>query len=151
MAATLEATDVLNGGEFLIRDSRPEDVFIPEELNEEQLMVKQMSIDFIKNEIDPVRARIEKQEPGLAPGLLKKMGDLGLLGAHMPSGGGGCSIFAKSRSSAFASSKRDVGGVARRAAFGKGLRGNDGAERAADGRAADGRRDGWTDGARSEG
>lgn len=89
MAATLEATDVLNGGEFLIRDSRPEDVFIPEELNEEQLMVKQMSIDFIKNEVDPVRARIEKQEPGLAPGLLKKMGDLGLLGAHMPAVYGG--------------------------------------------------------------
>ena len=89
MAAMLEATDVLKGGEFLIRDSRPEDVFIPEELNEEQLMVKQMSIDFIKNEIDPIRARIEKQEPGLAPGLLKKMGDLGLLGAHMPAVYGG--------------------------------------------------------------
>jgi len=89
MAATVEATDVLNGGEFLIRDSHAEDVFIPEELNEEQLMVKQMSIDFIKNEIDPVRARLEKQEPGLAPSLLKKMGDLGLLGAHMPTVYGG--------------------------------------------------------------
>jgi hypothetical protein len=89
MAATLEATDVLNGGEFLIRDSRPEDIFIPEELNEEQLMVKQMALDFIKNEIDPIRARIEKQEPGLAPGLLKKMGDLGLLGAHIPAVYGG--------------------------------------------------------------
>jgi len=89
MAATVIATDVLNGGEFLIRDSRAEDVFIPEELNEEQLMVKQMSIDFIKNEIDPVRARLEKQEPGLAPSLLKKMGDLGLLGAHMPTVYGG--------------------------------------------------------------
>lgn len=89
MAATLEATDVLNGGEFLIRDSRPEDIFIPEELNEEQLMVKQMALDFIRNEIDPVRARLEKQEPGLAPGLLKKMGDLGLLGAHMPAVYGG--------------------------------------------------------------
>lgn len=89
MADTLVATDVLNGGEFLIRDSRPEDIFIPEELNEEQLMVKQMSIDFIKNEIEPVRTRIEKQEPGLAPGLLKKMGDLGLLGAHMPAVYGG--------------------------------------------------------------
>jgi len=89
MAATVIATEVLNGGEFLIRDSRAEDVFIPEELNEEQLMVKQMSIDFIKNEIDPVRARLEKQEPGLAPSLLKKMGDLGLLGAHMPTVYGG--------------------------------------------------------------
>jgi len=84
MSAAIETSNILKGGEFLIRDSRPEDVFIPEELNEEQLMVKQMAIDFVNNEIAPNRARIEKQEPGLSPSLLKKMGDLGLLGAHMP-------------------------------------------------------------------
>jgi hypothetical protein len=89
MSATAVTTDVLKGGEFLIRDSQPEHIFIPEELNEEQLMVRQMSEDFIKNEIEPVRAKIEKQEPGLAPSLLKKMGDLGLLGAHMPAQYGG--------------------------------------------------------------
>jgi alkylation response protein AidB-like acyl-CoA dehydrogenase len=83
------ASAVLKGGEFLIRDSRPEDIFIPEQLNEEQLMVKQMSEDFIQNEIEPIRLRIEKQEPGLVVGLLKKMGDLGLLGAHMPATYGG--------------------------------------------------------------
>jgi len=83
------ASNILKGGEFLIRDSRPEDVFIPEELNEEQLMVKQMAIDFLNNEIAPNRAKIEKQEPGLTPSLLKKMGDLGLLGAHMPAIYGG--------------------------------------------------------------
>ena len=43
-----------------------------------------MAVDFLNNEIVPNRAKIEKQEPGLAPSLLKKMGDLGLLGAHMP-------------------------------------------------------------------
>lgn len=82
-------TDVLKGGEFLIRDSQPDAVFIPEELSEEQLMVKQMALDFIKNEIEPVRANIEKQEPGLVPSLLKKMGDLGLLGTHIPEMYGG--------------------------------------------------------------
>ena len=92
MTDTIEKTDVLNGGEFLIRDSRPEDVFIPEELNEEQLMVKQMALDFMKNEIQPNRAKIEKQEPGLVPSLLKKMGDLGLLGAHMPAQYGGSEL-----------------------------------------------------------
>lgn len=79
----------MKGGAFLIRDSRPEDIFIPESLNEEQLMVKQMATDFLKNEIDPVRERLEKQEPGLAASLLKTMGDLGLLGAHMPAIYGG--------------------------------------------------------------
>jgi hypothetical protein len=89
MEDTLVKSEVLKGGEFLIRESQPEDTFIPEELNEEQLMVKQMSLDFIKNEIDPVRDRIEHQEPGLVPSLLKKMGDLGLLGAHIPAEYGG--------------------------------------------------------------
>ncbi len=89
MTDTLVANEVLKGGEFLIRDSRPEDVFIPEILNEEQLMVKQMAIDFIKNEIDPIRLNIEKQEPGLSAGLLEKTGELGLLGAHMPAVYGG--------------------------------------------------------------
>jgi alkylation response protein AidB-like acyl-CoA dehydrogenase len=92
MSAVIANHDVLSGGQFLIRESRPEDVFVPEELNEEQLMVKQMAEDFLKNEIDPNRAKIEKQEPGLTPSLLKKMGDLGLLGAHMPMEYGGMEL-----------------------------------------------------------
>lgn len=92
MSDVLVANDVLTGGQFLIRESRPEDVFIPEEFNEEQLMIKQMAEDFLKNEIDPNRAKIEKQEPGLTPSLLKKMGDLGLLGAHMPAEYGGMEL-----------------------------------------------------------
>ncbi|MDO8366353.1 MAG: acyl-CoA dehydrogenase family protein [Saprospiraceae bacterium] len=92
MSAAVETSNILKGGEFLIRDSRPEDVFIPEELNEEQLMVKQMAVDFLNNEIVPNRAKIEKQEPGLSPSLLKKMGDLGLLGAHMPAIYGGTEL-----------------------------------------------------------
>jgi hypothetical protein len=92
MSAAVATTDILKGGEFLIRDSRPGDVFIPEELNEEQLMVKQMAVDFLQNEIHPNRDKIEKQEPGLAASLLKKMGDLGLLGAHMPAVYGGTEL-----------------------------------------------------------
>ena len=47
MSAATDTLQLLKGGEFLIRDSRPEDIFIPEELNEEQLMVKQMCKDFL--------------------------------------------------------------------------------------------------------
>lgn len=66
MEDTLVKTDVLKGGEFLIRESGPENTFIPEELNEEQLMIRQMAEDFLKNEIAPNRPRIEKQEQGLS-------------------------------------------------------------------------------------
>lgn len=91
-ATTTEIAQVLKGGEFLIRDSRPEDVFIPEELNEEQRMVEQMATDFLNNDIAPNREKIEKQVPGVTVDLLKKMGDLGLLGAHMPGDYGGSEL-----------------------------------------------------------
>ena len=84
MSDTLIATDVLKGGEFLIRDSKPEDTFIPEDFSEEQLMVRQMTIDFLEQEVVPVMAKIEKQEPGVTVGLLERAGQLGLLGTHIP-------------------------------------------------------------------
>ena len=92
MTDMLVKTDVLLGGEFLIRESRPEDTFVPEELNEEQLMVRQMALDFLKNEIAPNREKIEKREPGLSEQLLVKAGELGLLGAHMPARYGGTEL-----------------------------------------------------------
>lgn len=92
MTDILEKTDVLKGGEFLIRESRPEDTFIPEELNEEQLMVNQMAVDFLNNEIAPNRQKIEKREPGLSESLMEKAGALGLLGAHMPAQYGGTEL-----------------------------------------------------------
>lgn len=82
MSEILEANAVLTGGQFLIRDSRPEDVFIPEQFNEEQLMIKQMAVDFLKTEIDPNRAKIEKQET-TDPISFEKNGRIGFVGgAH---------------------------------------------------------------------
>jgi alkylation response protein AidB-like acyl-CoA dehydrogenase len=92
MDNTLVKSNALVGGEFLLRDAQPEDVFIPEELNEEQLMIKQMTLDFIEQEIYPNTAKIEKQEGNMPTILLKKMGELGLLGSHMPTQYGGTAM-----------------------------------------------------------
>jgi alkylation response protein AidB-like acyl-CoA dehydrogenase len=94
MHDTLSATEleVLKGGEFLIKDSQPEDTFIPEEINEEQQMVRQMTIDFLEQEILPNAPKIEKQEPGVTVGLLQRAGELGLLNAHMPEIYGGTEL-----------------------------------------------------------
>lgn len=81
--------NVTKGGEFLIKETSASDVFIPEEINEEQKMFVQMARDFVEHEIFPNDARIEKQEPGLAVELMKKAGDLGLLGASIPEEYGG--------------------------------------------------------------
>ncbi|MCC7505078.1 MAG: acyl-CoA dehydrogenase family protein [Saprospiraceae bacterium] len=92
MSDTLVQSDVLKGGEFLIRDARPEDIFIPEDLNEEQLMVKKMAQDFLEQDIYPNAQKIEKQQDNISATLLKRMGELGLLGAHMPAEYGGLEL-----------------------------------------------------------
>ena len=83
---------VLRGGEFLIKDSRPEDIFIPEEINEEQKMIRDMVSDFLHNELLPNIDKIEKQEDNIAVKLLDKLGELGLLGSHMPEQYGGMEL-----------------------------------------------------------
>ncbi len=86
------SSQVLKGGEFLVRDSSPEEVFIPEDLTEEQLMIRQTVVDFLEQEVYPNTAKIEKQEDNIAVQLLKKTGDLGFLGAHMPPEYGGMAL-----------------------------------------------------------
>jgi alkylation response protein AidB-like acyl-CoA dehydrogenase len=82
----------LKGGEFLIKDASPDATFIPEEFNEEQLMIRQMAQDFLDNEIAPMREKIEKQEDRVTERLLERAGELGLLGAHMPEEYGGMAL-----------------------------------------------------------
>ncbi len=84
--------EVLKGGEFLIKDSLPADTFIPEELNEEQLMIKNMVTDFINAELLPNMDKIEAQDFELSATMLEKLGELGLLGSHMPEEYGGMSL-----------------------------------------------------------
>jgi len=82
-------TNVLKGGEFLIKETDPQSVFIPEELSEEQRMMAQAAADFVENEITPNLDRIDKQEPGLTIKLLEQAGELGLLGVSIPEEYGG--------------------------------------------------------------
>lgn len=79
----------LKGGEFLIRETDAKDVFIPEEWNEEQLMIAQTCRDFLAQHVDPNLNRIDAQEEGLMVDLLQKAGELGLLGISVPEEYGG--------------------------------------------------------------
>jgi alkylation response protein AidB-like acyl-CoA dehydrogenase len=82
-------TKVLHGGEFLIKESEPQSVFIPEEINEEQKMMVETARDFVQTEIWPKLDAIDKQEAGLTVSLLEKAGELGLLGTSIPEEYGG--------------------------------------------------------------
>ncbi len=84
----------MKGGEFLIKEQLANDVFVPEELNEEQLMFRSMAIDFIEAKIWPNIAKIDKQleNPDMVPNLLEEIGDLGMLGAGVPEQYGGMGV-----------------------------------------------------------
>ncbi len=83
MQDTLVKSNVLKGGEFVIKESRAEDTFIPEEFNEEQKMVQQMVRDFRKEAGGKI-AQLDHQ-----PQLMEQAGELGLLKAHIPEEYGG--------------------------------------------------------------
>ncbi len=82
-------TTAIKGGEWIIKEVEANSIFIPEEFNEEQLMVKEMCSQFLDTEVLPVIDRIDKLEPGLMPGLLMKAGEQGLLGVSIPESYGG--------------------------------------------------------------
>ncbi len=82
----------IKGGEFIIRKTEPNDIFTPEEWTEEHKMIASMCEDFIHQEIIPHLDRIDSLEEGLMPSLLKKAGDLGLLGLSVPEEYGGMGV-----------------------------------------------------------
>lgn len=75
---------VLKGGEFLVKETNFADVFTPEDMNEEQQMILEMCLEFVKNEAQAVAPKIENQVP-----LLNKAAELGLLSSHIPEAYGG--------------------------------------------------------------
>ena len=87
--ATTTTTTALKGGEWLIKESNAFETYTPEDFNEEQLMVKEMCVQFLASEVIPIIDRIDKMEPGLMPGLMEKAGDQGLLGTSVPEDLGG--------------------------------------------------------------
>ncbi len=89
MSTTTETATALKGGEWIIKDSNAIDTFIPEDFDEEQIMVMDMCHQFLHTEIDPILDRIDKMEPGLMPSLMEKAGEQGLLSTSFPESLGG--------------------------------------------------------------
>ena len=88
----MSTKSTIKGGEFIIKDTLPHEIFTPEEWSEEQKMIAQMCDDFIAQEIRPNLDRIDKMEEGLMPSLLDKAGELGLLGLSVPEEFGGMGV-----------------------------------------------------------
>jgi alkylation response protein AidB-like acyl-CoA dehydrogenase len=80
----------IKGGEFLVKETEASEIFIPEEFNEEQQMIKQSCQDFLDQEVYPQLDEIDSMKrPELMPSLMDKAGQLGLLGTSVPERFGG--------------------------------------------------------------
>jgi alkylation response protein AidB-like acyl-CoA dehydrogenase len=80
---------VLKGGEWLVKESLPADMYTPEDFVEEQLMIRDMCDQFLDAEVYPILDRIDNMEQGLMKSLVTKAGEQGLLSVSFPEEYGG--------------------------------------------------------------
>jgi len=85
----MENSKLLKSGEFLVSEIESKDIFIPEEFNEEQRMIAQTCSDFLVAEVYPNIEKVEKSDRELMKSMMKKAGELGLLGISIPEEFGG--------------------------------------------------------------
>ena len=85
----MENRKVLKSGEFLVEEIEAKDIFIPEEFDEEQKMIAQTCKDFLETEVYPYVDQVEKQDRELMKSMLKKSGELGLMGISVSEDYGG--------------------------------------------------------------
>jgi alkylation response protein AidB-like acyl-CoA dehydrogenase len=88
----LKTANLIKGGAFLIEDIEADRVFTPEDFTEEQKMIAKTTEDYVLNEVVPVIDNLENHEFEHSVRLLKKAGDLGLLGADVPEEYGGLGL-----------------------------------------------------------
>ncbi|HVP48273.1 MAG TPA: acyl-CoA dehydrogenase family protein [Bryobacteraceae bacterium] len=79
----------VKGGSFLVEPRDPHDVFTPEDLSEEQRQIAKTAVEFTINEVLPAAADIEAKKLEITKALLRKAGDLGLMGVDVPEAYGG--------------------------------------------------------------
>ncbi|WP_028612713.1 acyl-CoA dehydrogenase family protein [Paenibacillus harenae] len=80
------------GGRFVVEDSVPESVVTPEDFTEEQRMMAEAAQQFLEAEIIPRDAELEALNYDLTVELMRKAGELGLLGADVPEAYGGLGL-----------------------------------------------------------
>lgn len=77
------------GGQFLVKETKCEDIFTPEDLSEEQIMMRDSVKEFVDKEIWPYKNRFENKDYALTESLMKKAGKMGFLGIAVPEAYGG--------------------------------------------------------------
>lgn len=81
--------DLLRGGQFLVKETKAENIFTPEDFSEEQKMMRDSVKEFVDREIWPNKERFEHKDYALTEEIMRKAGELGLLGVAVPEAYGG--------------------------------------------------------------
>ncbi|OGF61812.1 MAG: hypothetical protein A2Y62_20535 [Candidatus Fischerbacteria bacterium RBG_13_37_8] len=83
---------IIGGLDFAIKELEPEDIYTPADFTDEHKMIAETTRDFVENEVVPVSSKIESLDYELTRKLLKKAGELGLLGAEIDEAYGGVGL-----------------------------------------------------------
>ncbi len=89
METETKNNELLRGGQFLVKKTKAEDVFTPEDFSEEQKMMRDSVKEFVDREIWPNKERFEHKDYALTEEIMRKAGELGLLGVAVPEAYGG--------------------------------------------------------------
>ncbi len=76
--------DLLRGGQFLVKETKAENVFTPEDFTDEQKMMRESVQEFVNRELMPKREEFEKKNYELTEELMRKAGEMGFLGVSVP-------------------------------------------------------------------
>jgi len=81
--------EITRGGEFLIKQTKSETIFTPEDFSEEQIMMRDSVKEFVDREIWANKDRFEKKDYAFVIECMRKAGELGFLGVSVPQQYGG--------------------------------------------------------------
>jgi alkylation response protein AidB-like acyl-CoA dehydrogenase len=92
MATSVVTKTAAKGGSFLLESPAPEEVFTPADLTDDQKLIGQTAEEFVLKEVLPLAKDLENKKPGLMAQLVKKGGELGLMGGGVPEAYGGAGL-----------------------------------------------------------
>ena len=92
MSTTTTPVAARRGADWLLEPTAPHDVFTPERLSDEHRLIAQTAAEFLEKEVLPAISRLETKDWALARALVKRAGDLGLLGTDVPEAFGGIDL-----------------------------------------------------------
>src|ERR1700687_3628488 len=92
MATTPISTSLNRGGSFLVASITPDEIFTPADLSDDQRLIGQSAEEFVTKEVTPLIPELEQHKEGVMAKLLKKAGEIGLLGGGVPEEYGGSGL-----------------------------------------------------------